>query len=50
MIDGFIMRDPGSYEDIIDILIDEKVIANEKEKPFKELISYAKISYENLHK
>jgi len=24
MIDGFIMRDPGSYEDIIDILIDEK--------------------------
>ena len=26
MIDGFIMRDPGSYEDIIDILIDEKVI------------------------
>ena len=26
MIDGFIMRDPGSYEDIIDILLDEKVI------------------------
>lgn len=26
MIDGFIMRDPGSYHDIIDILIDEKVI------------------------
>ena len=22
MIDGFIMRDPGSYEDIIDILVD----------------------------
>lgn len=26
MIDGFIMRDPGSYEDIIDILEDEQVI------------------------
>ncbi|PIB45003.1 hypothetical protein AOA59_08845, partial [Pseudomonas sp. 2822-15] len=24
MIDGFIMRDPGSYDDVIDILIDEK--------------------------
>ena len=42
MIDGFIMRDPGSYDDIIDILIDEKVIAAEKEKPFKELISLRK--------
>ncbi len=28
IIDGFIMRDPGSYEDIIDIIIDEKVITN----------------------
>ena len=26
MIDGFIMRDPGSYEDIIDIMEDERVI------------------------
>lgn len=42
MIDGFIMRDPGAYDDIIDILIDEKVIASEKEKPFKELISLRK--------
>lgn len=42
MIDGFIMRDPGKYDDIIDILIDEKVIASEKEKPFKELISLRK--------
>lgn len=42
MIDGFIMRDPGSYDDIIDILIDEKVIAAEKEKPFKELVSLRK--------
>ncbi|MED3662394.1 DUF86 domain-containing protein [Ureibacillus sp. FSL K6-8385] len=42
MIDGFIMRDPGSYDDIIDILIDEKVIPAEKEQPFKELISLRK--------
>ncbi|WP_347548969.1 DUF86 domain-containing protein [Pseudalkalibacillus hwajinpoensis] len=26
IIDGFIMRDPGSYEDIIEILADERVI------------------------
>ena len=26
MIDGFIMRDPGSYEDIIEILMDEQVL------------------------
>ena len=26
MIDGFIMRDPGSYDDIMDILTDEKVV------------------------
>jgi uncharacterized protein YutE (UPF0331/DUF86 family) len=26
MIDGFIMRDPGSYEDIIEILRDEQVL------------------------
>jgi len=38
MIDGFIMRDPGSYEDIIDILVDEKVITPEMDQPLKELI------------
>ncbi|HLR81189.1 MAG TPA: DUF86 domain-containing protein [Bacillota bacterium] len=38
MIDGFIMRDPGSYEDIIDILIDEKVIPSDEEKMYKEII------------
>lgn len=38
MIDGFIMRDPGSYEDIIDILLDEKVITSDMEKPLKNLI------------
>ena len=38
MIDGFIMRDPGSYDDIIDILIDEKVITAESGKSLKILI------------
>ncbi|MGM8211969.1 DUF86 domain-containing protein [Virgibacillus sp. W0430] len=38
MIDGFIMRDPGSYNDIIDILIDESVLPKEDELAYKELI------------
>ncbi|HWI47962.1 MAG TPA: DUF86 domain-containing protein [Rummeliibacillus sp.] len=38
MIDGFIMRDPGSYEDIIDILVDEKVITTDMDQPLKTLI------------
>src|SRR5690625_1210167 len=32
MIDGFIMRDPGSYHDIIDIMIDEKVLPRSEER------------------
>lgn len=43
MIDGFIMRDPGSYEDIIDILIDEKVIPESDEKAYKEVIALRKV-------
>lgn len=42
MIDGFIMRDPGSYEDIIDILMDEKVISTETGSGLKILILYRK--------
>jgi uncharacterized protein YutE (UPF0331/DUF86 family) len=42
MIDGFIMRDPGSYEDIVEILIDEKVISNETGKNLKILVQYRK--------
>lgn len=38
MIDGFIMRDPGSYEDIIDILVDEKVIPTSDQNSYKEVI------------
>lgn len=43
VIDGFIMRDPGSYEDIIDILVDEKVITSESGEHLKFLIGYRKM-------
>ena len=43
MIDGFIMRDPGSYDDIIDILTDEKVISSEMDAPLKNVIQLRKI-------
>lgn len=43
MIDGFIMRDPGSYEDIIDILIDEKVLPSEEESAYKSFIGLRKM-------
>ncbi len=42
MIDGFIMRDPGSYEDIIDILFDENVLNETEAAQIKEVISYRK--------
>ncbi|CAG9612547.1 hypothetical protein CN326_09905 [Bacillus sp. AFS018417] len=43
MIDGFIMRDPGSYEDIIDILMDEKVVTNEEGERLKEVVRLRKM-------
>ena len=43
MIDGFIMRDPGSYDDIIDILTDEKVITPEMDTPLKEVLGLRKM-------
>ena len=43
MIDGFIMCDPGSYEDIIDILMDERVISGEEGAHIKEIILLRKI-------
>lgn len=42
MIDGFIMRDPGSYEDIIDILMDEKVVSEKVGAGLKAVIFYRK--------
>ncbi|WP_204955329.1 HepT-like ribonuclease domain-containing protein [Metabacillus crassostreae] len=58
MIDGFIMRDPGSYEDIIDILLDEKVVNDSESKGLKKLIAlrkilvqeYLQINYDDLLK
>ncbi|SFD94388.1 Uncharacterized conserved protein YutE, UPF0331/DUF86 family [Lentibacillus persicus] len=42
MIDGFIMRDPGSFDDIIDILIDEKVLPENAEASYKSIIQLRK--------
>jgi uncharacterized protein YutE (UPF0331/DUF86 family) len=42
LIDGFIMRDPGSYEDIIDILLDERVISGKDGEQLKKLIPFRK--------
>jgi uncharacterized protein YutE (UPF0331/DUF86 family) len=42
VIDGFIMRDPGSYEDIIDIFVDEKVITPEMDAPLKDVVGLRK--------
>jgi len=42
MIDGFIMRDPGSYHDIIDILIDEQVLPANEESNYKAIIDLRK--------
>ncbi|AVQ99732.1 hypothetical protein OBCHQ24_12180 [Oceanobacillus iheyensis] len=52
MIDGFIMRDPGSYEDIIDILLDENVLPNEDGDPYKQVIGLRKmlvVDYVNVN-
>ncbi|WP_318616868.1 DUF86 domain-containing protein [Sporosarcina sp. YIM B06819] len=43
MIDGFIMRDPGSYEDIIDIMEDERVVTTEMAGPLKRVIDLRKM-------
>ncbi|MBY7143986.1 DUF86 domain-containing protein [Virgibacillus sp. NKC19-3] len=43
MIDGFIMRDPGGYEDIITILIDEKVLPKDEEEAYKAMIRLRKM-------
>jgi uncharacterized protein YutE (UPF0331/DUF86 family) len=47
MIDGFIMRDPGSYEDIVDILIDEKVVTAKMGDSLKSVISLRKVLIQN---
>ncbi|MDL4839951.1 DUF86 domain-containing protein [Aquibacillus rhizosphaerae] len=43
MIDGFIMRDPGSFEDIIDILVDEQVLPQTESDSYKEIVKLRKM-------
>ena len=42
LIDGFIMRDPGSYEDIVAILIDESVLPKSSEEASFALVNLRK--------
>ncbi|RYL95669.1 DUF86 domain-containing protein [Sporolactobacillus sp. THM7-4] len=42
MIDGFIMRDPGGYDDVIDILADESVLPSGDAQEIKEVIHLRK--------
>ncbi|MNJ45591.1 hypothetical protein D3C77_406930 [compost metagenome] len=42
LIDGFIMRDASSYEDIIDIMLDEKVIEAELHSILIDLVRLRK--------
>jgi len=58
MIDGFIMRDPGSFEDIIDILEDERVINQKQAHELKQVLQlrkmlvreYVEVDHVQLHK
>ncbi|QTN00203.1 MULTISPECIES: DUF86 domain-containing protein [Sediminibacillus] len=43
VIDGFIMRDPGSFSDIIDILVDETVLPAEEADGYKQVIELRKM-------
>ncbi|ALX47206.1 DUF86 domain-containing protein [Lentibacillus amyloliquefaciens] len=47
MIDGFIMRDPGSFDDIIDILVDENVLPEDDEAGYKSIIQLRKMVVKN---
>lgn len=38
LIDGFIMRDPGGYEDIVDIMEDERVYSPQQASVYKEIV------------
>lgn len=42
LIDGFLMRDASSYEDIVDILYGEGVLADELHAPLVELVRLRK--------
>ncbi|MFY0544774.1 type VII toxin-antitoxin system HepT family RNase toxin [Brevibacillus sp. H7] len=40
LIDGFIMRDPGSYADIVEILRDERVLSDQQAKRLTEVVEF----------
>lgn len=40
LIDGFMMRDPGSYEDIVQIMKDEAVLPQGEANRIKRLVEY----------
>lgn len=42
LIDGFVMRDPGSYSDIVDILDDEGVLPHDMTEPIQRIVTYRK--------
>lgn len=42
IIDAFILRDPGNYQDVIDILAQEKVIGPEDAEKFKNTLMWRK--------
>lgn len=42
LIDGFLMRDASSYEDIIDIIAGEEVIPSALAEPLRQLVSLRK--------
>ncbi|HZG15268.1 MAG TPA: DUF86 domain-containing protein [Candidatus Bathyarchaeia archaeon] len=42
MIDGFIMRDPGSYADVVEILRDEKVLTDAQAQQLTEVVEFRK--------
>lgn len=42
LIDGFIMRDPGSYTDIVEILRDEQVIDQAMAEQLTDVVSFRK--------
>lgn len=51
LIDGFIMRDPGSYSDIVEILRDEQVVTDEQAAILTRVVEFRKhlvIDYTNV--
>lgn len=47
MIDGFIMRDPGGFNDIIDILVDEQVLPRSEQETYKQMIQLRQMVVKN---